>query len=138
MYPSLRYIQDTFRIHLRYNVSEPSDTRHTRYTHDTCRIHSGYIRIRISSPTCAGAWPWMRAGTPPRAPPYAPWQVPWLEGAGADPLLHKHDMGGLIGALLSMMASIHSPKPPRHVSRMYPACIPHVFCMDPECISIVS
>ena len=56
-----------------------------------------------------------------------------LEGAGEDPFLHKEDMGGLIGALLSMMASIHSPKPPRygpacipHVSRMYPACIPHV------------
>ena len=42
-----------------------------------------------------------------------------LEGAGAcrswrvlehaDPFLHKEDMGGLIGALLSMMASIHSP-----------------------------
>jgi hypothetical protein len=26
-----------------------------------------------------------------------------LEGAGADPFLHKEDMGGLIGALLSMM-----------------------------------
>ena len=50
-----------------------------------------------------------------------------LEGAGADPLLHKADMGGLMGALLSMMASIHSPNPPRHVFRMYPACIPHVF-----------
>jgi hypothetical protein len=49
-----------------------------------------------------------------------------LEGAGADPFVHKDDMGGLIGALLSMMASIHSPKPPRHVSRMYPACISHV------------
>jgi len=32
-----------------------------------------------------------------------------LEGAGADPYLHKEDMGGLIGALLSMMASIHPP-----------------------------
>ena len=38
-------------------------------------------------------------------------------------------MGGLIGALLSMMASIHSPKPPRYVSHMYPTCIPHVFRM---------
>ena len=37
----------------------------------------------------------------------------------------QEDMGGLIGALLSMMASIHSPKPPRYVSRMYSACIPH-------------
>jgi hypothetical protein len=68
-----------------------------------------------------------------------------LEGAGADPLLHKADMGGLIGALLSMMASIHSPNPRDtfpacipHVSRMYlddllgymyPACIPHVSCI---------
>ena len=49
-----------------------------------------------------------------------------LEGAGEDPFLHKEDMGGLIGALLSMMASIYSPKPPRYVSRMYPACIPHL------------
>ena len=32
-----------------------------------------------------------------------------LEGAGADPFLHKEDMGGLIGVLLSMMASMHSP-----------------------------
>ena len=32
-----------------------------------------------------------------------------LEGAGADPFLHKEDMGGLIGALLSVMASIHPP-----------------------------
>ena len=54
-----------------------------------------------------------------------------LEGAGEDPFLHKEDMGGLIGALLSMMASIHSPKPPRYVSRMYPACIPHRFRMYP-------
>ena len=57
-----------------------------------------------------------------------------LEGAGADPFLFKEDMGGLIGALLSMMASIHSPKPPRYVSRMYPACIPHVSHMYPTCI----
>ena len=42
-----------------------------------------------------------------------------LERAGEDPFLHKEDMGGLIGALLSMMASIHSPKPPRYVSHMY-------------------
>jgi hypothetical protein len=59
-----------------------------------------------------------------------------LEGAGEDPFLHKDDMGGLIGALLSMMASIHSPKPPRYVSRMYPACIPHVSSMYPACILI--
>ena len=32
-----------------------------------------------------------------------------LEGAGADPFLHKEDMGGLLGVLLSMMASMHSP-----------------------------
>ena len=32
-----------------------------------------------------------------------------LEGAGADPFLHKEVMGGLIGALLSVMASIHPP-----------------------------
>ena len=68
-----------------------------------------------------------------------------LERAGEDPFLHKEDMGGLIGALLSMMASIHSPKPPRyvshivpHVSHMYPACIPHVFRMHPKCILITS
>ena len=61
-----------------------------------------------------------------------------LEGAGEDPFLHKEDMGGLIGALLSMMASIHSPKPPRYVSRMYPACIPHVSRMYPTCIPHVS
>ena len=59
-----------------------------------------------------------------------------LEGAGEDPFLHKEDMGGLIGALLSMMASIHSPKPPRYVSRMYPACIPHVSSVYPACILI--
>ena len=52
-----------------------------------------------------------------------------LQSAGVDPLLHKEDMGGLIGALLSIMTSIHSPKPSRYVSRMYPACIPHVFRM---------
>ena len=61
-----------------------------------------------------------------------------LEGAGEDPFLHKEDMGGLIGALLSMMASIHSPKPPEirvpHVSRMYPACIPHVSRMYLDCL----
>ena len=61
-----------------------------------------------------------------------------LEGAGEDPFLHKEDMGGLVGALLSMMASIHSPKPPRYVSRMYPSCIPHVSRMYPACISHVS
>ena len=61
-----------------------------------------------------------------------------LEGAGADPFLHKDAMGGLIGALLSMMASIHSPKPPRYVSRMYPACIPNVSHMYPACILITS
>ena len=60
-----------------------------------------------------------------------------LEGAGEDPFLHKEDMGGLIGALLSMMASIHSPKPPRYVSRMYPVCIPHVSRMYPACIVIL-
>ena len=57
-----------------------------------------------------------------------------LERAGEDPFLHKEDMGGLIGALLSMMASIYIPPNPRdtcptcipHVSRMYSACIPHV------------
>ena len=59
-----------------------------------------------------------------------------LEGAGEDPFLHKDDMGGLIGALLSMMASIYSPKPPRYVSRMYPACIPHVSSVYPACILI--
>jgi hypothetical protein len=32
-----------------------------------------------------------------------------LEGAVADPFLHKEDMGGQIVALPSMMASIHSP-----------------------------
>ena len=44
------------------------------------------------------------------------------------------------GPLLSMMASIHvhSPKPPRYVSRMYPACIPHVSRMYPACILITS
>ena len=65
-----------------------------------------------------------------------------LERAGEDPFLHKEDMGGLIGALLSMMASIHSPKPPRYVSHMYPdmypACIPHVFRMYSACIPNVS
>ena len=60
-----------------------------------------------------------------------------LEGAGEDPFLHKvkEDMGGLIGALLSMMASIHSPKPPRYVSRMYPACISHVSRMYRDFVS---
>jgi hypothetical protein len=61
-----------------------------------------------------------------------------LEGAGEDPFLHKEDMGGLIGALLSMMASIHSPTPPRYLSRMYPACIPHVSRIYPACILHVS
>ena len=63
-----------------------------------------------------------------------------LEGAGEDPFLHKEDMGGLIGALLSMMASIGIPtfpqtpkiRVPHHVSRMYPACIPHVSRMYPD------
>ena len=32
-----------------------------------------------------------------------------LEGAGEDPFLHKEDMGGLIGALLSMMGVINVP-----------------------------
>ena len=45
-----------------------------------------------------------------------------LEAAGADPFLHKEDMGGLIGVLLSMMASIHSPNP----RDTYPAYIPTV------------
>ena len=92
------------------------------------------------------------------ATPWAPWQLPAgirvamtkqkmkeLQSAGVDPLLHKEDMGGLIGALLSMMASIHSPKPSRyvrpacnHVSRMYPACIPNVSRMYPACILITS
>ena len=49
-----------------------------------------------------------------------------LEGAGADPYLHKDDMGGLIGALLSMMASVHPAIRVSHVSRMYLACISHV------------
>ena len=61
-----------------------------------------------------------------------------LEGAGEDPFLHKEDMGGLIGALLSMMASIHSPKPSRYVSRMYPAWILHVSRMFTACILITS
>ena len=56
MYPSLRYIQNTFKIHLRYNVLT------LRYM--THKIHSRYIhvryigihsRIRISSPTCGVA-----------------------------------------------------------------------------------
>ena len=62
-----------------------------------------------------------------------------LEGSGEDPFLHKEDMGGLIGALLSMnMASIYSPKPPRYVSHMYPTCIPHAFRMYSACIPNVS
>ena len=52
-----------------------------------------------------------------------------LEAAGADPFLHKEDMGGLIGVLLSMMASIHSPNP----RDTYPACIPHVSRMYVIC-----
>ena len=61
-----------------------------------------------------------------------------LEAAGADPFLNKEDMGGLIGALLSMMASIHPPKPSRYVSRMYSACILHVSRMFTACILITS
>ena len=38
-----------------------------------------------------------------------------LEGAGEDPFLHKEDMGGLIGALLSMMASIHVTEHLRYI-----------------------
>jgi hypothetical protein len=57
-----------------------------------------------------------------------------LQSAGVDPLLLKDPMGGLIGVLHTMMASKHSPNP----RDTYPACIPHVSCMDPECIWIVS
>ena len=32
-----------------------------------------------------------------------------LQSSGVDPLLHKEQMGGLIGALHTMMASMHSP-----------------------------
>ncbi len=51
-----------------------------------------------------------------------------LQSAGVDPLLLKEQAGGLIGVLYTMMASKHSPNPEtrNHVSRMYPACIPHV------------
>jgi hypothetical protein len=57
-----------------------------------------------------------------------------LQSAGVDPLLLKDPMGGLIGVLHTMMATKHSPNP----RDTYPACIPHVSCMDPECIWIVS
>ena len=91
-----------------------------RDTQDTFKIHKGYIeihlKIRISSPTCGH-------------------QVhEELQSAGVDPLLLKDPMGGLIGVLHTMMASKHSPNP----RDTYPACIPHVSCMDPECIWIVS
>ena len=61
-----------------------------------------------------------------------------LEAAGADPFLHKEDMGGLIGALLSMMHRCTPPNPRLirvpHVSRMYLACIPDVSRMYLDCL----
>ena len=93
-------------------------------TQDTLTIHVGYIGIHRDTYKDTYLEPYLRPSSTSEE----------LQSAGVDPLLLKDPMGGLIGVLHTMMASKHSPNP----RDTYPACIPHVSCMDPECIWIVS